>query len=354
MNEDFQLATFDLQAATDQEWARLNEFKNENHLEIYPDDPPLPAGYTRNIWFSLPEVIQRRAWVLRRPDGRVLGNGYLDIYDIAENRHVGEAHLFLHPDVRRKKWGSKMLAEISHAARAAERRLLLFPSWSTIPAGGAFLTAIGAQPGLETTENQLVLAEVSRDLLHAWQARAAERAGGYELDFFTGPYSDEWLVHIAAMKQAMNQAPTDDLEVEDMAWTPEILRQIDTTLAQRGIERWTLTAREKATGEPAGYTEIMWQPHKPTIGSQGDTAVLEAHRNRGLGRWLKAAMLQRVLAEKPEVEFMRTNNADSNAPMLRINEQLGFRPYIATTIWQVSIDAVDAYLQNTQGHHTGR
>jgi len=74
------------------------------------------------------------------------------------------------------------------------------------------------------------------------------------------------------------------------------------------------------------------------------TGVFPQYRNQGLGRWLKAAMLERVLRERPEVKFVRTGNADSNAAMLKINNQLGFKPYIASALWQVELSKVQGYL----------
>jgi hypothetical protein len=64
-----------------------------------------------------------------------------------------------------------------------------------------------------------------------------------------------------------------------------------------------------------------------------------------LGRWLKAAMLDKVLKERPQVKYVRTGNADSNAAMLKINTELGFKPYTADAIWQVELQKVLDYLQ---------
>ncbi len=55
-------------------------------------------------------------------------------------------------------------------------------------------------------------------------------------------------------------------------------------------------------------------------------------------------MLDKVLHERPQVRSIRTGNADSNAAMLTINHRLGFKPYVANTIWQVEIVAVRRYL----------
>ena len=56
--------------------------------------------------------------------------------------------------------------------------------------------------------------------------------------------------------------------------------------------------------------------------------MLPKYRGHGLGKWLKAAMLEKVLAERPAVKFVRTGNADENVPMLKINHALGFKPYV--------------------------
>jgi hypothetical protein len=41
---------------------------------------------------------------------------------------------------------------------------------------------------------------------------------------------------------------------------------------------------------------------------------------------------------------VRTGNADTNAAMLKINTELGFKPYTADALWQVEIEKVMGYL----------
>ena len=103
--------------------------------------------------------------------------------------------------------------------------------------------------------------------------------------------------------------------------------------------------RQKQTGKFAGYTEVFWNPNRPQIIVQGITGVFPQYRNKGLGRWLKAEMLDKILKERSQAKFIRTENADSNAPMMKINHELGFRPYIANCIWQMKTDQVVTYLQ---------
>jgi hypothetical protein len=50
--------------------------------------------------------------------------------------------------------------------------------------------------------------------------------------------------------------------------------------------------------------------------------------------WIKADMLCRLRAERPDMTEVITGNAASNAHMLQINTRLGFRPYRAGAEWQ--------------------
>jgi RimJ/RimL family protein N-acetyltransferase len=198
---------------------------------------------------------------------------------------------------------------------------------------------------LEAHTNQLRLSELDRGLLDGWLAHGQENLAGFELGFWDGAYPEEQLQAIAELNDLTNQQPLGDLEIEDMHMSPEQLRQIEKNLFARGNQRWTYYLLDRATGKFAGYTETVWNPNRPEILSQGMTGIYPQYRNRGLGRFLKAAMLARALKERPQVRVVRTGNADSNAAMLKINTELGFRPYMADALWQLEIQKVLDYLQ---------
>lgn len=56
-------------------------------------------------------------------------------------------------------------------------------------------------------------------------------------------------------------------------------------------------------------------------------------------------MTQRVLDERPAVTEIRTGNADSNDAMLGINREMGYRPLIAQTMWELSVEKAEAWLR---------
>jgi hypothetical protein len=57
----------------------------------------------------------------------------------------------------------------------------------------------------------------------------------------------------------------------------------------------------------------------------------------------EAAMLERIRRELPTVARVRTTNAFSNAPMLAINDALGFKIVSTHTEWQA--DAADLIVE---------
>jgi mycothiol synthase len=215
-----------------------------------------------------------------------------------------------------------------------------------MPGGEAFMTRLGAQQGLPIHINQLRLTELDHGLLDSWLRRGEERTSEFELGLWEGPYPDDQLGAISSLLDLTNQQPFGEIEIEDMHMTPAQLRQGEQHLFAQGSQRWTYYLIEKASGKFAGYTETTWNPNRPEILNQDMTGVFPEYRNQGLGRWLKAAMLDMVLKERPQVKYVRTGNADMNKPMLKINTELGFQPYMVSIIWQVEISRIQAYLDH--------
>jgi RimJ/RimL family protein N-acetyltransferase len=132
--------------------------------------------------------------------------------------------------------------------------------------------------------------------------------------------------------------------MEDINYTPEFVRQFEQHMLSGGRRRWVLYALHGSQDRIAGLTEVLWSPARPQILEQGFTGVRPDFRNHGLGHWIKAAMLDKVLRELPEAKVIRAGNATSNAPMLKINQALGFKLRVSWTIWQVETDSVEKYL----------
>ena len=99
------------------------------------------------------------------------------------------------------------------------------------------------------------------------------------------------------------------------------------------------------SGTCVGGTEVTFEPWEPLTVLQQNTGIDPRHRGLGLAKWAKAAMLERVRTDRPDVERVRTGNAFSNAPMVAINDLLGFRVTQSSTEWQAEVDELRRTLE---------
>lgn len=333
----------DLRNGTPAEYASMNAFGDIMRVESHPEDPPVPHAERIARMQNIPPFVKLETWGVLTPDGQLIAHGDAAYLDQEENKHAMEFEIRVLPEFRQQGIAKQLLERIAGVAEQTQRRLLITGSTSRVPAGEGFLTAIGAQKGLEAHTNQLLIADLDRSKVQAWVAAAP--TGEFELGFWDGPYPDAELPAIVELQKVMNTAPKGDLEIEDFNFTAEQVRQSEQQMLATGTQRWAAYVRDRSTGQFAGYTELMWNPNRPEIAGQGATGVFPAYRGKGLGRWLKAAMLERLLNERPQVTKVRTGNADSNAPMLKINTELGFKPYTSDIAWQVSLETIQAYLK---------
>jgi len=80
-------------------------------------------------------------------------------------------------------------------------------------------------------------------------------------------------------------------------------------------------------GRAVGYTTIAVPADDQTYVFQWGTYVRREHRGRRLGLAVKTANLRVVQDDHPERKLVFTCNTETNAPMVDINESMGFRKY---------------------------
>ena len=301
--------------------------------EAIPGERPVPRSELRAMVEHGPP--SRRMEVLLAVDGGdAVGAAMLAIHELRPDA-ASLRFLFVVPEHRRRGTGTRLLEAVAERARSAGRSRLRTMVLDGHRAGAGFAERAGGRPGARMEQSRCPVAALDRAELERWVERAAEQAGGYSLVAFDGVCPDELLEAFAAVVTVMDGAP--GASPASRGPTAEEVRRMMTAHLRQGNESWTVCARDDGTGRFVGYTELSFSIHRPWHATQGDTGVDPAHRQRGIGRWLKAHTALRLLDERPEVEHIETWNAADNGPMVSINRAMGFRVVAGWRQWSLPV-----------------
>ncbi|QNN52915.1 GNAT family N-acetyltransferase [Nocardioides mesophilus] len=277
------------------------------------------AGMLRHGWDGEPP----RLFAVREA-GRLVGAGELWTSEW-DNTDLAWLGVSVHPDERRRGVGTALLARLLEEARACGRTKVGADAWDD-PGLAAFAQGHGFERRSQAINRRQVLAEVDPELVEKLYAEARAAAAAYELVRVGGRTPAGMLDAVAELTAAINDAPTDDLDIEDEVFPPERVRGYEDAVLARGQRLYRLLARHRETGVLAGHTIVAVEGERPGLGHQHDTSVVRAHRGHRLGLLLKAGMVRWLHEAEPQLETVDTWNAESNDHMIAVNEQLGYRP----------------------------
>ena len=332
----YTIESADLQTATDAEVVEIAQFRQELAVEERPEDPPTPLKVIEQWLRARPPGQWRAIFVARDSGGGLAGYGVAarNLKD-TENAHIRWSEIAVKPRHRRAGVGRALFACVLRSFEGqGDEITVISETKDRMPSGEAFATAIGAKPGLPMKLNQLDLRTVDRTKIAEW---AVATPKGYRLERIDGTVPEQFVKAYIEASEGINDMPRGDIAFNDWKLTEAQIRQRESFFKQAGMTWWLLLAIDDRTGEGVGFTEVEFNPLDPHVIQQEGTAVVAAHRGNGLGLWLKAVMLERILAERSDSRFIRTGNANVNTQMLAINEKLGFTYAWQTTLWQVSI-----------------
>ena len=344
------LVRFDPKLASQDEWNRFHTYFRERHREANPDDP-LTDDATREEMLKRgdpdSEEIRFVGFDPSRPDILVSSLFFETIRPDSPsykgNEHIAWVGVSVLTPNRRKGIGRTMLAKVAELAREHHRATI--QGSSEEDDGKAFIHAIGAQVAQRGLENRLYLDQVDWPMLESWVAEGVSRNPKTSLRWCVGRIDDDILVPFStALTEVFNQQPFGEIERSDFIFTPETVRKRTDSFLSVGGTVITAMA-EESEGDVSGLTQMGYLPSDGPIIHQWMTGVRQRYRGRGLGKWVKAAMLLRVRRDLPQVRIVTTGNATTNEAMLSINKRLGFRVHREGVRVQIKLDALETYLR---------
>jgi len=285
-----------------------------------------------------PPPDEQQHLLLVRDAGVAVGAARVEL-PMADNRHVVGALVHVRPGHRRRGVASTLQKAVEEHARRHGRTTLMVeldepPHLDKRSPGRAALERAGLTQ---------VLLEVRRDLalpvdaahLDALDAACAPHAEGYVVRTWRDRCPDDLVEDRAELGRAIStDAPMGGLAWEEEAWDAARVRRREQQVVRMGRTCLAAGAVHTDSGTMVAFTEAAAPAAGGAQVHQWETVVLREHRGHRLGTLVKTAVLRRLARELPQARSIATTNADTNGPMIAVNEALGYRPNGTLTAWQ--------------------
>jgi GNAT superfamily N-acetyltransferase len=301
--------------------------------DAFPPIPEMLAGQMRYGWDLDPEENY-----LYTPDrtSDPVGVLVLDM-PMRDNLHLVWAQIFVHPEHRRRGYGSAIMNEALRRTREAGRNTIWVGTAEDDQGARKFVEGFGFSYASHDARRRQVLADLNQAEVRRRWAEAQEAASDYCLERLQSPVTDQVLAELVEVTAAINDAPMGDLTFEHEKFDLQRLRDIETALLGRGDRAYRVITRHRKTGEVGGHTMVMTHPLQPDVGGQGDTAVARHHRGHRLGLLLKIDMMLWLAEAKPQLKIIETWNNVDNKFMINVNEALGYRLSRIFNMYELSL-----------------
>jgi GNAT superfamily N-acetyltransferase len=270
------------------------------------------AEGTRHRLHAVPPRAHRRLWVAE-DDGRIVGWGEAEFDWATEADDVAGLWAIVHPDHRRRGLGSALFERaakhlISHDAHELR-------CWSEAE-GAPFLERRGFTPGRS-------------DRLSALDPRVVDTSGLAELP------DGVRIVPLAALLDrlpevhALYTEAAADMPADNPEGNVSLDEWLSETIGSPDLDR-ELSVVVLVDDRPAALSWVN-ADRRHALADHDLTGTARAYRRRGLARLAKLEVVRRCA--EVGISRVMTENDTTNAGMLAINDDLGFRPFTVATEW---------------------
>jgi GNAT superfamily N-acetyltransferase len=324
------------------EWTAVLRASDE---ELWPD----------LIGFTLPDIraFARSRGAYKRFDllaaresgGPILGVAMMEL-PLRDNVRSAEVTVAVHPARRRRGVGTALVEAMAQHGRADGRQVLNsiadapldsaadHASLSFAPKVGFEIMLSGNIRHLTVPVEPMLLKELHEEVDRARDAAA------YRVVTFEAPWPAEFLHDQCTLFQCMStDEPHGDEGHEEEVWNADRVRENDALRAARGARFLIAVAQHVASGRLVACTELSLAADSPEQAWQMLTVVEPAHRGHRLGLAIKVANLEALAMQAPAVRVIVTGNASVNAPMIAVNEMMGFEVASEGNFWQKRLGA---------------
>jgi len=340
------LRPFDPVHATRVQWQALHAFRRLRGAEDFPGEPLITdEEFEHELRIHRPLHENQRLLALR--DGEIVGililsfrrQGSPDSEDFAAYVDIAGGVAQRH---RRQGIGKFLLAAL---ADFMERHGKTMASTKVhVDDGHRCMNKIGATCNLRAVENRMPFDRLDWDELARWAERPELPAAGLTWELHVGRVPISTLAPLMEpFSVLINEQPLGALDMPRIRYELQGYETWYADMDRRGGDHFMVMLRDK--GQVAAMSDASWDQRFPDRLFQQFTGVARSWRGKGLGKAVKARLLQLVRARHPEVRTVVTRNAQVNAAMLSINDRLGFAVHKEEGTYQFGLDTLRAYLR---------
>jgi GNAT superfamily N-acetyltransferase len=171
---------------------------------------------------------------------------------------------------------------------------------------------------------------VPDERIQEWLDEAAPHHPGYTIETYVGAVPEDLVESLCVLfGQLAVDAPTGVIDFEEEAISPQRYAEMVAVADAMGRARYETVALTPDRQVVAQSTLVMSLEENTTVYQWG-TFVHREHRGHRLGLTTKAVNLRAVQAARDDLTLVITENGETNAYMVAINERMGFRPIEVT------------------------
>ena len=338
------ITEFKPKEATREEWDKFHVYRKIRSKEMRPDDPIQPDDEVETQLKMDNPFGESWQFAIYDGDQKIssLGAGVSkpEAPGYESNKHLFNAGASVLTEYRRRGIGKLWLPKVLELMEKTNTTVLT--SGAEQEEGHEFLKWVGFEGKSVGAENRLNFKEIDWDMVSQWVAEGPKASPDTKLVFWENRIPEaEWDEYCKAITPVLNTMPFDDLDHGEIVMTPEIMTEMYKHFDVMKGDHHTLITREP-DGSISGMTDVAWMASAPTFVYQQFTGVRPDARGRGLGKWLKAYMLDFIKSRYEGIEWISTGNANSNDPMLAINKKLGFKEFKGGTTYQIDREKLAA------------
>ena len=279
--------------------------------------------------FRSPDSGERQEFFAAYDGDRMVGTAKLWSF-LLDNTEKAAFDVNVDIPCRRQGIGRALVDHVEALVRADGRTLLL--AGSHLPYDDRdehpyrrFADACGYELNSFEVVRHLPL-PVPDDRIQEWIDSAAPRHEDYIIETHVGRVPDDLLDSLCSlMGQLAVDAPTGDVDFEEEKITPQRYDEMIAGIAAMGRARYETVALT-ADREVVAHSTLAVSLGASTVVYQWGTMVGREHRGHRLGLATKAVNLRAVQAVRDDLTVVTTQNNETNAHMVAINELIGFRP----------------------------